>query len=198
MYLLIFGVCHYCFRLHRTQKLRWESSPEECGAGGPTPTTTGAPSEKKKWRLPDQGDLEGIWKTKSLVIPCGDKITRRLRSTHPGSSTCSMITTHMMGPLHVTNMTCAMRHGVPSGCRAPQHQPAKYKILSPLFQRRGKRGVLFRWKERIPMDDHNDSPISLDFLGTVPFCVKVQGTLSWPLSERTTDLVMNDFGLCSD
>ena len=43
-------------------------------------------------RLPAPRETsQGTWKTRSLGIPCGDRITRRLRSMHPGSLTCSMI-----------------------------------------------------------------------------------------------------------
>ena len=41
-------------------------------AGGPTPTTTGALSDKEEVETAGSRRPEGIWKTKSLGIPCGD------------------------------------------------------------------------------------------------------------------------------
>ena len=92
MYQLIFGICRHCFRLRRTQKPRWENSHEECELGRRSDSHDTRRSIRRRSGYCRMKETpQGIWKTRSLGIPCGDRTTRRLRSAHPGLSTCSMI-----------------------------------------------------------------------------------------------------------
>ena len=62
------------------------------GPGVRLPRLPALYQRKKKWRLPDQGDPSGYLEDEIVGDPlCGDRITRRSRSMHPGSLTCSMI-----------------------------------------------------------------------------------------------------------
>ena len=94
-----------------------EISRSSSWAGRQTPSITGTLSKKKNGGYRIRATLQYTWKKKSSVIPSVDKITRRLRSTHPESSMGSMIhkqqgpdleTARGGGPFAVSESRCSV------------------------------------------------------------------------------------------